>query len=540
MDSNFVTIFLGFIEGFGLIISPCILPILPVFLATSLTGSKKRPIGMIIGFTFFFALLIFFSRQLVHYLGINFELMRSIGYVFLLLFGLIMLSDYLTEQFSRVTQKFAQAGSTFSSLHKAEGGFLNGIFLGGLIAIIWTPCAGPILAAIIVQTVVQKTTLLSFFTLLAFALGAVIPMFIISLYGKKIMSTFSFFKTRATLFRKLLGAIVIASVVYMVYFENTSASSTTAQTGIKTSNALIDGLWRPYPAPQIDGITTWINSAPLKLNDLQGKVVLVDFWTYSCINCLRTLPYLKAWYNRYHDKGLVIIGVHTPEFDFEKDVGNVRAAVQRDDILYPVALDNQYDTWINFKNHYWPAHYLINKKGEVVYEHFGEGDYDVTENNIRYLLGINELTTLKNGSVQTVHTSQTPETYLGYERADPDFSPKLIKNKVFQYQFPLQLVENSWALDGAWQVNADSITAAKASAALKIHFNARKVFLVMGTSTGKAIKVNVVLNHNLVKSILVDKYSIYEALTQAQFSSGDLEIIATEPGIKIYTFTFGS
>ncbi|WP_133135886.1 cytochrome c biogenesis protein DipZ [Legionella rowbothamii] len=539
MDSNFVTIFLGFIEGFGLIISPCILPILPVFLAASLTGSKKRPIGMIIGFTFFFALLIFFSRQLVNYLGINFEVIRSMGYIFLLLFGLIMLSDYLTEQFSRITQKLAQVGSIFSSLNKAEGGFFNGILLGGLIAIIWTPCAGPILAAIIVQTVVQKTTLLSFFTLLAFALGAVIPLFILSLYGKKIMSTFIFFKTRAALFRKLLGAILIASVVYMIYFENTSAS-TTISTGVKTSNALIDGLWRPYPEPQIAGIATWINSGPLRLNDLQGKVVLVDFWTYSCINCLRTLPYIKAWYNRYHDKGLVIIGVHTPEFDFEKDVGNVRAAVQRDGILYPVALDNQYNTWINFNNHYWPAHYLINKKGEVVYEHFGEGDYDVTENNIRYLLGINELTTLKNEPAHAAQASQTPETYLGYERADSNFSPKLIKNKVFQYQFPLQLVENGWALNGAWQVNADSITAAKASAALKIHFNARKVFLVMGTSTGKAIKVNVVLNHNRIKNILVDKYSIYEVVTQAQFSSGDLEIIATEPGIKIYTFTFGS
>ncbi len=540
MDANFVTIFLGFIEGFGLIISPCILPILPVFLATLLAGSKKRPIGMIVGFTFFFALLIFFSRQLVHYLGINFELIRTLSYVILVLLGLIMLSDHLTEQFSKLTQKFAQAGQAFTALNKAEGGFLNGVLLGGLIAIIWTPCAGPILAAVIVQTVVQKTTWLSFFTLLAFALGAVIPMFIISLYGKRIMNTFTFFKTRASLFRKLLGAIVIASVVYMVYFENTSASSTTTQTGVKTSNALVDGLWRPYPAPPIDGITAWVNTAPLQLKNLQGKVILVDFWTYSCINCLRTLPYIKSWYSRYHDKGLIIIGVHTPEFDFEKDVVNVRAAVQLNVILYPVALDNQYSTWINFKNHYWPAHYLINKKGEVVYEHFGEGDYDITENNIRYLLGINELTILKNEPMQTVRASQTPETYLGYERANPNFSPKLIKDKIVQYQFPSQLAENSWALDGLWQANADSVTAIKTMAALKIHFNARKVFLVMGTSTGKAIKVDVMFNHSLVKSILVDKYSIYEALSQAQFSSGDLEIIAREPGVKIYTFTFGS
>ncbi|MGC1183043.1 cytochrome c biogenesis protein DipZ [Legionella sp.] len=540
MEANFITIFLGFIEGFGLIISPCILPVLPVFVAASLTGSKKRSLGMLIGFSLFFAVLIFFSRQLVNYLGINFTVVRTIGYVSLILLGLMMLSNNLTEQFNRITQRLTGFGADLYAKNNAQRGFCNGLFLGGLIAVIWTPCAGPILAAIIVQTVIQRTTVLSFFTLFAFALGAVIPMFIVSLYGQKIMTTFTFFKRQAELFRKLLGGIIITSVLYMMYFDRVVVSTYTEQTGIKTTTSLIGGLWHPYPEPEITGITSWINSSPINLNDLKGKVVLIDFWTYSCINCLRSLPYVKYWYNHYHDKGLVVIGIHTPEFNFEANPENVRAAVQREGILYPVALDNNYLTWINFNNHYWPAHYLINKKGEVVYEHFGEGNYEIMENNIRYLLGINKLTILNSKKSSPIAYSQTPETYLGYERADVRLSPSFIENKAFRYHFSSLLPVNAWSLEGLWQVNADSILATEANAVLKIHFKAKKVFFVMGNNTTKPIQVKVRLNSVAEKSLLVDNYSIYEAVSQRQFSSGYLEIIATEPGIKIYTVTFGN
>ncbi|KTD40366.1 cytochrome c biogenesis protein DipZ [Legionella parisiensis] len=547
METNFINIILGFIEGFALIISPCILPILPIFLAGSLTGSKKRPVGIIIGFTLFFSLLVFFSHQLVRYLDVDFNLVREVGYVMLLLLGAIMISDYLTEQFGKITQGFSRIGTYFSSVNKPEGGFCSGLFLGGIIAIIWTPCAGPILAAIIVQTVLQETTIISFFTLMAFALGAAIPMFLISLYGKKLINTFSFFKTRAALFRKFLGGIIIASIVYMVYFEGKVVSSSVVpQTGIKTSNSLINGLWFTYQAPPIQGVNDWINSPPLRLIDLRGKVVLIDFWTYSCINCLRTLPYLNDWYKRYHDEGLVIIGIHTPEFDFEKNLDNVKAAVKRYGILYPVALDNQFITWRNYKNHYWPAHYLINKKGDVVYRRFGEGEYEVMENNIRFLLGIKDLSTIRSLKESSVSFAQTPETYLGYTKADSHYSPELIKDKTTRYHFSNELSANAWVLEGLWQVNAENIVAQEANAAIKIHFNARKVYAVMGNSTAKPIKVTVVLTDELSgkklqeSSILVDKYSIYELISEKKFISGYLQIMATEPGVKIYTFTFGS
>ncbi|CAM3057917.1 cytochrome C biogenesis protein [Legionella steigerwaltii] len=547
MEANFLNVILGFIEGFGLIISPCILPILPIFLAGSLSGSKKRPMGIIVGFTLFFSLVVFFSHQLVHYFDIDFNLVRDVGYGILLLLGAIMLSNYLTEQFGKITQGLTRIGNLFSSANKLEGGFWNGLFFGGIIAIIWTPCAGPILAAIIVQTALQKTTIISFFTLVAFALGAAVPMFIISLYGKKLINTFAFFKKRATLFRKFLGGVIIASVVYMIYFEGeVVSSSVTPQTGIKTSNSLINGLWFSYPAPPIQGIDAWINSPPLRLDDLHGKVVLIDFWTYSCINCLRSLPYIKDWYARYHDKGLVIIGIHTPEFDFEKNLDNVKAAVQRYGILYPVALDNQFVTWRNYQNHYWPAHYLINKKGDVVYKRFGEGEYDVMENNIRFLLGIKDLSTLKSLKNISFNLAQTPETYLGYAKADSSYSPELIQDKASRYHFPEQLSTNAWGLEGLWQINAENIIAEEANAAVKIHFNARKVYAVMGNSSASPIKVKVIVTDEQSgkklqeSSILIDKYSIYELVSQKKFTSGYLQIIATEPGVKVYTFTFGS
>ncbi|MBI2785352.1 MAG: cytochrome c biogenesis protein DipZ [Legionella longbeachae] len=544
MEANFFNILLGFIEGFALIISPCILPILPIFLAGSLSGSKKRPMGIIVGFTLFFSLLIFFSHQLVQLFNINFNLVRDLGYVILLCLAVIMISNHLTEYFGRLTQVFSRIVNIFPT-NISEGGFGNGLLWGGVIAIIWTPCAGPILAAIIVQTALQKTTITSFLTLIAFALGAAIPMFIISLYGKKIMNTFSFFKKRATLFRKFLGGLIIASVLYMVYFEDQFVTtSVTPQTGIKTSRSLINGLWYTYRAPPIQGIDAWINSSPLQLSDLKGKVVLIDFWTYSCINCLRTLPYIKDWYTSYHDQGLVIIGVHTPEFSFEKKLDNVKAAVQRYGIMYPVALDNQFMTWNNYDNHYWPAHYLINKKGYVVFTHFGEGDYDITENNIRFLLGIKDLTTLSTPQKNSLTFSQTPETYLGYEKANSNFSPILIKDKTDQYYLSNELSASAWSLQGLWQVNAENIIAKEANASIKIHFKARKVFVVMGNDTTKPIKIKVILTKegNKIKehSLLVNKYSLYEVVSQKQFIDGYLELIADEPGITIYTFTFGS
>ncbi len=310
------------------------------------------------------------------------------------------------------------------------------------------------------------------------------------------------------------------------------------------------GVTTPYPAPKIDGISAWINSQPLQLKNLHGKVVLIDFWTYSCINCIRTLPYLKDWYNKYHTAGLEIIGVHTPEFEFEKNLDNVKSAVLKDEIKYPVALDNEFKTWNNFNNRYWPAHYLIDKNGDVVYEHFGEGEYAMTENNIRFLLGKTTEANPTTFQDESAYPAQTPETYLGYARANSFASPQVaVRNRAALYAFPDELLDNEWALKGMWLINADHIVSAQPYAGLKIHFNARKVFIVMGSASGKPITVQVLLNGEDVatekgddvknSNITVDKHTLYSVLSLPHPDNGILQLIPSLPGLEVYTFTFG-
>ncbi|TAK74402.1 MAG: cytochrome c biogenesis protein DipZ [Gammaproteobacteria bacterium] len=540
MQMEIANIGLGFLEGFALIISPCILPILPLILAGSFTGSKRRPVGIILGFVIIFALFTFFSRELIHLSGLNPNFIRSFSYGLLILLGLLMTSTYLTEQFARLTQRLASTGSALSSVNDTQGGLVSGMLFGGLVALIWTPCAGPILAAVIVQTVIQQTTLTSFFVILAFSIGAGVPMLMIALFGRGVVSKFSFFQTHTIILRKLLGVIIIASVGYIVYSEGGTSISSAAETSSQTAQTLRDGLSNPYPAPPVAGITAWINSPPLQLSDLKGKVVLIDFWTYSCINCIRTLPYLKAWYAKYHEDGLVIIGVHSPEFEFEKELNNVKDAVAREGIRYPVALDNQFVTWQNYNNRYWPAHYLIDKKGNVVYTHFGEGDYEVTESNIRHLLGLRGPMVEGIAMEQHFSLAQTPETYLGYARAEYFSSPEgVAKDEVAQYSFPAELPQDHWALQGAWKILPDKIVAAIANAAIKIHFYAAKVFIVMGSETHQPIKVSLLLNDKEVKNITVNSPTLYHAVELSHANEGVLQVVTSAPDLEIYTFTFG-
>jgi cytochrome c biogenesis protein CcdA/thiol-disulfide isomerase/thioredoxin len=552
MEDTLLNIGLAFLEGLGLIVSPCILPILPIVLSGSLEGNKNRPLGIIFGFVVTFAIFTFFSRKLVQYSGIDLSLVRDFSYVLLILFGLTMLSSYLTEKFGRLTQRFANIGANASAINNPQGGFMSGFIFGCLIGFIWTPCAGPILAAVIVQTVIQKTTFSSFLVIFAFGLGAGVPMLLIAIFGRALMAKLSFFKRTTNVLRKTLGLIILASVGLMIYNDKLTTGSidttTTKTLSHNTQNSLVDGLDKPFSAPAIDGITAWINSNPFQLNQLKGKVVLIDFWTYSCINCIRTLPYIKDWYAKYHDKGLVIIGVHTPEFEFEKNIDNVKKAVIKDGIEYPVALDSNFVTWQNYHNKYWPAHYLIDPNGNVVYQHFGEGDYDVTENNIRYLLGLNK--TVRQVPIAATANHITSETYVGYARANRTNSPAhLVKDESNQYHFANVLPVNAWSLQGKWQIVAEHITSAEKNAAIKIHFSAKKVFIVLGNTTNKSIQVKLLLNGEAVvnekgadvidSSIVVPTHSLYHALDFSEVTTGILELIASEPGLEIYTFTFG-
>jgi cytochrome c biogenesis protein CcdA/thiol-disulfide isomerase/thioredoxin len=541
MPADFINIVLAFLEGLGLILSPCILPILPIILSGSLDGSKKRPFGIIVGFILSFALFTFFSRKLVQATGIDLELIRHLSYGLLILFGIVMMSTFLTDKFTLFTQRLLSTGSRFRQANNPEGGFIGGMLFGFLVGIIWTPCAGPILAAVIVQSVIQQSSFISFLTILSFGIGVGVPLFLIAVFGRTIVNKLAPLKNYTITLRKILGAIIILAVFYMIYHEVSVTSFARPTEKNQYQAKLINGVINIYRAPPISGISHWINSPPLSLGALKGKVVLIDFWTYSCINCLRSIPYLNDWYEKYHDQGLEIIGVHSPEFEFEKNLDNVKNAVIKNKIAYPVALDNQFATWLAFQNRYWPAHYLIDKKGEVVYQHFGEGEYDMTENNIRFLLGIPPID-VSTADVMDISLHQTPETYLGSARSDRFMSPEMKQvGAAARYRFPESLAENQWALEGEWIIYPDKIISAKPDAKIKIHFYAGKVFVVMGSSTKTPIQVKVLLDDKPQDmNITVDKHTLYPIIDLPHPTSGLLELNVLDPGLEIYTFTFGS
>lgn len=550
MQAEVIHIALAFLEGFALIISPCILPVLPIILSGSLTGKKSRPLGIIAGFVLTFAIVTLFSRALISATHVSQDTMRWFAFAILFLVGLIMISDRLTEKFNHLTGRLAMAGSSLQGVNDAQGGFWSGMGFGALVGIIWTPCAGPLLAAVIVQVVIQQTTFSSFLTVLAFGIGAGLPMLMIALMGRQIMSKFAFFRTRTRWFRKLLGVIILGSVGYLVLDAAAPLSLAQSSQTQTAGSVLVNGLEHPYPAPEIEKIDGWINSSPLKVGEMKGKVILVDFWTYSCINCVRTLSHLKDWYAKYHNMGFEIIGVHSPEFEFEHKFENVKQAVERYAIPYPVALDNRFMTWLNYHNEYWPAHYLINKDGEVVYEHFGEGAYDTTENNIRYLLGIKE-TGVKHAD-ENESAALTPETYLGYARGESLASPQgAVKDAATVYAFPASLSTNQWALQGKWVINPDKVVSATQQVSLRLHFKARRVFAVMGIPpAGSPVNVTFTFNgkpmlavnagadiHN--STLRVNHSRLYTLLEFQHPVEGYLELTADQPGLEVYTFTFG-
>ena len=526
MSISPIEIGLSFIEGLALIASPCILPVLPLVLASSVEGGRRRPFGIILGFILAFTLFALLSRQLIIYLHIDLDYIKYISLSFLTLFGLVLLSEKLSLKFSALTENFANIGGNISA--KAKKGFCSGIFIGILIGLVWTPCAGPILAAVLVQVIRQQSNLGALFLLSAFALGAGIPMLIISLLGREIIAKFKLVSSHTVALRKTLGLIIILAVIFIAFGVDVQSWSEKKESpNLSMQNELINGLNFTYHAPEFSGIDAWLNTKPLTMASLKGKVVLVDFWTYSCINCIRTLPYITDWYRKYHDKGLVIVGVHAPEFEFEKNQENVKNAINAHHITYPVALDNKLDTWTNFSNHYWPAHYLIDKEGYVVYSHFGEGEYGVTENNIRYLLGLNKITNAPKNKNIVSKVHQTHETYLGDSRA-ANFS-----------RDSESLEPNHWALIGKWRIESERIISEEQGAKLLLNFTARKVFLVMGSATQKPIDLSIKLNNKTLDKITINQHKLYTLVVQDKAKQGLLEITTNAPGLEAYAFTFG-
>lgn len=292
----------------------------------------------------------------------------------------------------------------------------------------------------------------------------------------------------------------------------------------------------PAQAPEFAGIEHWFNSPPLNLAGLRGKVVLIDFWAYSCINCLHAIPHVEHLYETYRDKGLVVIGVHSPEFDFEKDRDNVREAVQRLGITYPVAVDNRHATWNAWHNQYWPAQYLIDQDGRLIGHHYGEGDYLRMENAIRLLLGLDMLRSQPSAEAQPAPAGRSPEIYLGSRRQTQLASPEPGDDGTRRFHLPATLPPDRYALQGVWAVSGEYVRLAAPDGALRLRFRAGKVHMVASAASPVSLELRV--DGRAQPPVTVQASRLYTLYDEGDDREHELLVRIAQPGIRIYTFTF--
>jgi cytochrome c biogenesis protein CcdA/thiol-disulfide isomerase/thioredoxin len=540
---------IAFAAGVITAFTPCILPVLPIVLAGGATGSPRRPYAIAAGLVTTFTAFLLAGAWLWGLLGISEKHQIQIGAALLLVLALSLIVPQVGELVER----------PFLFLTRRRAADLGGGFLlGASLGLVFVPCGGPVLATLTANAATDHVGGWIVAIAIAYALGAALPMLAIARGSRRVTTAF---RRHAQAVRITGGVLMAAAavVIYQGWAESLQtkvpAYAQWVQDEIEGNPAASDRLARlsgskqhPFrlvgkvalkdygPAPDVQKISAWINSPPLTLSELRGKVVLVDFWTYSCINCLRTLPYLKSWDHLYRSKGLVILGVHTPEFGFEHDLGNVRAAVKRLGARYPVALDNDYATWNAYSNQYWPADYLVDRSGHVRDVHFGEGDYKQTEHEIRLLLaaGTNERLPKAGNDVDlTPRELRTPETYLGYLRIGNYEGSPLRSDQPARYRYPASLSKDSFAYAGEWTVEGERIVAGK-DARLRLKFLARSVHLVLSGHGGVVVRVN----GKLQQGVRVDGDRLYTLYAQPKSKDATLDLSFT-PGLAAYAFTFG-
>ncbi len=540
---------LAFVAGLITAISPCVLPVLPIVLAGGASGGRRRPYAIIAGLAVCFLVSILFATWILDQLGLPDDLLRNISIALLFVIAATLIFPQVGVWIERPLSRLSRRPSS-----DLGGGFLLGCALG----FVFVPCGGPAIAFVTSSAASTDFGLKTFAVALAYTVGACIVLLAIALGGQRASGRI---RAGVERFRVAFGVIIAAAAFALVFNldtklqtwlpgwtdvlqRNTEASSSGRDAFARGQNlatrkvapSTASGIPDYGPAPEFRGVQQWINSKPQTLAALRGHVVLIDFWTYSCINCLRTLPHLKAWWATYHPKGLVIVGVHTPEFAFEHDSGNVSEAVQRLGVKYPVALDGDYGTWNAWSNQYWPAEYLIDRNGHVRHAHFGEGEYDKTEQLIRRLLSVhgNEMPVTSRLSDPTPTEPTSPESYLGFQRLERYAGSKITPGVETAYIFPKSLAQNELAYSGHWRVNAENIVSGK-GAALRFNFVGKNVYLVLG---GKG-RVQVLVNGKPERVVPVSGLSrLYTLISGSKVRQGTLELRFT-PGISGYAFTFG-
>jgi cytochrome c biogenesis protein CcdA/thiol-disulfide isomerase/thioredoxin len=539
-----VLLLIGLIAGVATALSPCVLPVLPILLAGGASG--RKPFRIIAGLVLSFSAFTLFASWVLGKLGLPQDLLRNLAIVLLFLMAAVL----LVPQAALLVERGLASFSRFRPAN-AGGGFLLGVTLG----LVFVPCAGPFLGAITAAAGREQFGGRTIAATLAYAIGAAVPMLVIAIGGREASGRIRAHAEAIRMASGVVIALVALALVFHVddhlakvsapwttYLQDKVENSSSGKRELAKLRGGGEGLtavrgpagdlpnYGVAPALHADG--DWINSKPLTLEQLRGKVVLIDFWTYSCINCLRTLPHLKAWDATYRRQGLVIIGVHTPEFAFEHVPSNVRAAVRRLGIKYPVVQDNRFKTWDNYSNQYWPAEYLIDKTGHVRHTHFGEGKYGETEHLIRDLLGARGADAPKLAD-PTPTDLLTPETYLGYERLNNYVGTPVSPNKVGRYRLPDPLPQNTVAYGGRWKVDAERATAVR-DAHLALHFQAKNVYIVLG---GRGT-VRASIGGKVVKTIPVTAQKLYTVRTSKRADDATVDLAFT-PGVQAYSFTFG-
>jgi cytochrome c biogenesis protein CcdA/thiol-disulfide isomerase/thioredoxin len=589
---------IAYLGGVLTILSPCILPVLPFVFARADQPFVKTGLPLLAGMVLTFAAVATLAALGGGWAVRANEVGRDAALVLLAIFGVTLLVPSIAD---RLTRPIVSLGNRLSQSSTAEASSGQKVFssfvLGIATGLLWAPCAGPILGLVLTGAALQGANAKTSLLLLAYAAGAATSLAAALLIGGRVFAAMKRSLGAGEWIRRALGVAVLAGVAAIAlgfdtgFLTRVSAAPTNAleQTLIDktqaqkptTSVVMNDGVGAMMmmsahhhsgaatalpvegDMPSLAGATQWLNSPPLTRESLRGKVVLVDFWTYSCINCLRALPYVKAWAEKYKDKGLVVIGVHAPEFAFEKNIDNVKRAVRELGVTYPVAIDNDYAIWQGFNNEFWPAHYFIDAEGRIRHHHFGEGEYAESEKVIQSLLAeanhravATDIVKVSAEGAEAASDSadvQSPETYIGYDRAENFVSTEQATHDApHVYALAPKLGLNEWGLTGNWTVGGERASLNTAGGKITFHFHARDLHLVLGPDKdGKPIHFRVLVDGHApgadhgadidaAGNGTVTEQKLYQLVRQSgEVKDRTFEIQFLDPGVEAFSFTFG-
>lgn len=572
-----VLIAFAFVAGAATALSPCVLPVLPIALSAGVTGGRRRPLGVVTGLVLSFTFATVALVYVISALGLPDDLLRDLAIAVLAGFGVALIVPRLSARVEAALSRLGRRGPAAPS----GDGFASGLLLGASLGLVYAPCAGPILAGVITVSASQDFTAGRLAVALAYAAGTAVVLYALMLGGRRVTAPLS---RRSASFQPAMGAVMVTVAVLMalqldIRFQTAIADELPAalvnpSRELEASGAARDrladlrggdegiaaaaaprradgagtGEGSALPvlaaAPEIRGTQRWFNTPGerrLSLSALRGRVVLIDFWTYSCINCIRTLPHLKAWDERYRAAGLTIVGVHAPEFPFERDAANVERAIRSNALRYPVAQDNEFATWRAYGNRFWPAKYLIDARGRVRYTHFGEGEYRQTEAAIRSLLaeaGDGPLGQRADAPPARPAAGATPESYLGAERAARVVNGPLTEGTAtFRLPRAEAIPLHHLGLEGRWRIAGDRAVAAGAGARVHLRFAAQRVFLVLGSPRGGG-RVGVRVDGGRRAPVRVGVHRLYE-IVRLPRPGVHLLTLEPQPGTEAYAFTFG-